>query len=180
MAPPLVLLDRDGVLNEDRPDYVKDWSEWGWEAGALEALAAFRAAGVPVAVFTNQSCVGKGRVSAETLADIHQRMRAEAEAAGGRIDAVFHCPHTDADGCRCRKPAPGLIEQALDHFGVADRAASVPCIGDAGRDLAACRAAGARPVLVRTGKGADTEAAGEAAGVAVYDDLRAAAAALLG
>lgn len=178
MAPPLVLLDRDGVLNVDRPDYVKAWSEWRWETGALAGLAAFRAAGVPVAVFTNQGCVGKGLVGPATLTDIHVRMRAEAEAAGGRIDAVFHCPHTDADGCGCRKPAPGLIEEALAHFGVRDPAA-VPCIGDADRDLAACRAAGARPVLVRTGKGAATEAAGEADGVPVYDDLRAAAQALL-
>lgn len=179
MAPPLVLLDRDGVLNRDRPDYVKSWSEWVWEAGALEALAAFRAAGVTVAVFTNQGCVGKGLVSPEELADIHARMRAEAEAAGGRIDGLFHCPHTEADACRCRKPAPGLIEQALAHYGITEPAA-VPCIGDAGRDLAACRAAGTRPVLVRTGKGAETEAAGEAADVAVYDDLYAAARALLG
>ena len=178
MVPPLVLLDRDGVLNRDRPDSVKDWSEWQWEAGAREALAALRAAGVTVAVFTNQGCVGKGLVSPATLDDIHTRMRAEAEAAGGRIDAIFHCPHTDADGCRCRKPAPGLIEQALAYYAIPQPDA-VPCIGDAGRDLAACRAAGARPMLVRTGKGAETEATGEAAGVAVFDNLGAAVAALL-
>jgi D-glycero-D-manno-heptose 1,7-bisphosphate phosphatase len=179
VPPPLVLLDRDGVLNQDRPDYVKDWSEWVWVPGAREALAAFRAAGVPVGVFTNQACVGKGLVTPTGLAAIHRQMQAEAQAGGGRIDAVFHCPHTDTAGCGCRKPAPGLIEQALAHFGLTGRAAQIPCIGDARRDLQACRAAGARPVLVRTGKGAETEAAGEADGVPAYDDLLSAARALL-
>ena len=167
----LVLLDRDGVLNEDRPNYVKSLDEWVWTPGAREALGRLHAAGVQVAVLTNQSCVNKGIVNAATIQVIHQRMRAEAEAAGGAIDAVFHCPHVDADGCDCRKPLPGLLHQAAAHFG--RELTGVPFVGDAGRDLEAAVAAGADPVLVRTGKGATTEGAGVTAGTAVFDDLAA-------
>ncbi len=176
-ATPLVLLDRDGVLNEDRPDYVQSADQWAWVPGAQEALARLRAAGVRVGVITNQGCVGKGLVSPDTLEAIHDRMRREAAAAGGRIDAVFVCPHTGGDACGCRKPAPGLLCRAADHFGA--ELAGVPFVGDAGRDLEAAAAAGARPVLVRTGKGAATEAAGLPPGLAVYPDLSAFAAAWL-
>ena len=167
----LVLLDRDGVLNEDRPDYVKSLAEWVWTPGARESLARLHACGVRVAVLTNQSCINKGIVAPQTLEAIHRRMTEEAEAADGAIDAIFHCPHVDADGCDCRKPLPGLLHQAAAHFG--RDLAGVPFVGDAGRDLEAAVAAGADPVLVRTGKGAKTEAAGVPAGTVVLDDLTA-------
>jgi D-glycero-D-manno-heptose 1,7-bisphosphate phosphatase len=167
----LVLLDRDGVLNEDRPNYVKSWDEWVWAPGAREALARLHGAGVRVAVLTNQSCVNKGILAPETLAAIHRRMAEEAEAAGGAIDAVFYCPHVDADGCDCRKPLPGLLHQAATHFG--RDLAGVPFVGDARRDLEAAVAAGAEPVLVRGGKGERTEAEGVPEGTAVFDDLAA-------
>ena len=177
-SPSLILLDRDGVLNEDRPDYVRSADQWVWVPGAREALARLAAAGVRVGVVSNQACVGKGLVAAATLEAIHARMRREAEAAGGRIDAVFVCPHTDDADCDCRKPAPGLLRRAADHFGM--DLAGVPFVGDARRDLDAAIAAGARPVLVRTGKGADTEAAGPPSEAAVYPDLPAFVADLLG
>ncbi|MFA9460361.1 D-glycero-beta-D-manno-heptose 1,7-bisphosphate 7-phosphatase [Thiohalorhabdus methylotrophus] len=175
--PRVVLLDRDGVLNEDRTDYVKSVAEWVWLPGAREAVARLHAAGIRVAVLTNQSCVNKGIVALETLEAVHRRMHGEAETAGGRISAVFHCPHVDADACDCRKPLPGMIHQAAAHFGVDAR--EIPFVGDAGRDLEAAAAAGARPVLVRTGKGRDTEQGALPPGTLVFDDLPAYTEALL-
>jgi len=176
--PRCVLLDRDGVLNEDRPDYVKSLDEWAWQPGVLEALARLHAAGIRVAVVTNQSCVAQGILSPDRLEAIHGRMRAEVSEAGGRIDGVFFCPHVDDDACLCRKPLPGLLHQAADYFGC--DLAQVPFVGDAGRDLLAAVAAGARPVLVRTGKGAATESEALPPGTAVFDDLPAFVDALLG
>lgn len=176
--PACVLLDRDGVLNQDRPDYVKSWEEWVWQEGVLAALARLKAAGVRVGVVTNQSCVGQGLVSSDTLEAIHARMRSEVAEAGGRIDGIFFCPHTDAAGCDCRKPMPGLLYQAAAYFGCT--LADVPYVGDAGRDLLAAMTAGARPVLVRTGKGVATESGTVPPGTAVYDDLPAFVDALLG
>jgi len=176
--PPVVLLDRDGVLNEDRTDYVKSLDEWVWLPGAREALARLRSAGIRVGVLTNQSCVSRGIVPPQTVEAVHEHMRSEAEAAGGRIDAVFHCPHVDADGCDCRKPLPGLVHRALAHFRCDPE--GVPFVGDAPRDLQAAASGGVRPVLVRTGKGTASEAGALPAGTAVHDDLAAFVEALLG
>jgi D-glycero-D-manno-heptose 1,7-bisphosphate phosphatase len=175
--PPAVLLDRDGVLNEDRPNYVKSLDEWVWQDGVLDALARLHAAGVRVGVVTNQSCVGQGILASAQLEAIHARMRSDVAEAGGRIDGIFFCPHVDADGCDCRKPLPGLLHQAAEHFSCS--LAGVPFVGDAGRDLVAAMAAGAEPVLVRTGKGAATEGEQLPPGTAVYDDLAAFVDALL-
>ncbi|MFB6260424.1 MAG: D-glycero-beta-D-manno-heptose 1,7-bisphosphate 7-phosphatase [Thiohalorhabdaceae bacterium] len=169
--PPCVLVDRDGVLNEDRPDYVRSWGEWVWQEGVLEALARLNAAGISVGVMTNQSGIDQGILASEELERIHTRMRDEAAEAGGRIDGVFFCPHVDADACGCRKPLPGLLHQAADQLGC--EPAGIPFVGDAERDLLAARAAGAEPVLVRTGKGAATERRGLPSGTRVYDDLAA-------
>lgn len=176
--PPVVLVDRDGVLNEDRTDYVKSLAEWVWLPGAREALARLHGAGVKVGVLTNQSCVNKGILAPDTLEAIHERMRAEAVAAGGRIDAVFHCPHVDADACDCRKPLPGMIHRAALHFG--RDPGEMPFVGDAARDLEAAAAAGAPPVLVRTGKGGATESGTLPPGTTVHDDLAGFVADLLG
>ncbi|MEF8793247.1 D-glycero-beta-D-manno-heptose 1,7-bisphosphate 7-phosphatase [Thiohalorhabdus sp.] len=169
--PPCVLVDRDGVLNEDRPDHVRSPDEWVWLDGVPEALARLRAAGIRVAVVTNQSGLGQGILSPEDLERIHGRMTAEAGDAGGRIDGVFFCPHVDADACGCRKPLPGLLHQAAEDLGC--ELTDVPFVGDAERDLQAALAAGAEPVLVRTGKGAATESRGLPPGTVVHADLPA-------
>ena len=116
---------------------------------------------------------GPASVRRGYLARIHAKMRRTVQAAGGRIDRIAYCPHHPEAGCECRKPAPGLLHRLAGHYGVP--LAGVPVIGDSRRDLEAARAAGARPILVRTGNGTRTEAAGEAGGVEVYDDLAAAA-----
>jgi D-glycero-D-manno-heptose 1,7-bisphosphate phosphatase len=111
---PVVLLDRDGVLNRKRGpgEYVRNWNEWEWEAGALDALRLWHEKGWRVAVVSNQAGIGRGEMSEKDLEAIHARMRSEAEAAGGKIDAIFYCPHDWHSGCSCRKPEPGLLFQA--------------------------------------------------------------------
>ncbi len=175
----LVILDRDGVINEDSDAYIKSPAEWVPVPGSLEAIARLTAAGWRVVVATNQSGIARGLFDLETLGRIHARMHRAVAEAGGRIEAIFFCPHGPDEGCRCRKPAPGLLEEIAARYRTTLE--GVPVIGDSARDLEAARAAGARPVLVRTGKGRRTEAAGGPAleGVPVHDDLAAAVEALL-
>ncbi|MFP4683423.1 MAG: D-glycero-beta-D-manno-heptose 1,7-bisphosphate 7-phosphatase [Ectothiorhodospira sp.] len=154
----LVILDRDGVINRDSPDYIKSPQEWIPLPGSLEAIARLTRAGWRVAVATNQSGLARGLFDAATLEAIHDRMRRAVEAAGGRIDCIHHCPHGPDDGCDCRKPRPGLLHRIADDLGVS--LAGVPAVGDSARDLEAARAAGCRPLLVRTGNGARTLARG--------------------
>lgn len=174
--PPLVILDRDGVVNQDSDAYIKAPQEWHLIPGSGEAIARLNRAGVPVAVCTNQSGIGRGLFDEATYRAITARMHAVLAAAGARVDAVFHCPHRPEDDCPCRKPRPGLLRQAAGHFGC--RLDGVPVIGDSLRDLQAARAVAARPILVRTGKGARTLARGLPWPVPVYDDLADATAAL--
>ena len=141
-----VLLDRDGVINRERSDDVKSWSEFEFLPEALTALAALNRAGTIVVVITNQSAVGRGLISEQELGRIHDRMCAEISAAGGRIASVYACVHTPDDGCRCRKPATGLFDRVAVELGV-DLGESV-MVGDAVTDVQAARAAGCRPVLV--------------------------------
>lgn len=174
-----VILDRDGVLNAEPRDgaYVTDWADWRWLPGALESLGLLHAQHVRVSVATNQSCVGRGVLAREQLDAIHARMLDEAAQAGGAIDQLFVCPHAPASGCGCRKPAPGLLREAVEAAGIPRRATIA--VGDDLRDLQAAEAAGIPAVLVRTGKGAATEAAMDATDVPVFDDLRAFTSALL-
>lgn len=174
----LVVLDRDGVINEDSAEFVKSPAEWKPIAGSLEAIAVLTRAGYTVAVATNQSGIGRKLMPRCAVEAIHETMRARAAAAGGAIDRVVYCPHRPEEGCACRKPAPGMLRALAAHYGLS--LAGVPVIGDSERDLAAARAVGARPVLVRSGNGRSTEAALTARGEAVetYDDLAAAARAL--
>jgi D-glycero-D-manno-heptose 1,7-bisphosphate phosphatase len=171
----LVVLDRDGVINHDSSAFVRSAAEWHAIDGSLEAIALLSASGYTVAVATNQSGLARGHFGLETLEDIHRVMTNAAAAAGGRIDRVVYCPHGPGDNCDCRKPAPGLLQQLADYYGIGMQA--VPFIGDSKRDLDAALAIGARGILVRTGKGAATEAQFIAAGsvVEVYDDLLQAA-----
>jgi len=144
-----VLLDRDGVINRERPDYVKDWDEFEFLPGVLPALRRLAILDWPIVVITNQSAVGRGLVTLDTVTDIHRRMKAAVEAAGGRIDAVFVCPHHPDDGCACRKPRSGLLRQAAEVLDLQ----LVDCylIGDAPSDLLAARAVGCRPILIQGG-----------------------------
>ena len=144
--PAAVFLDRDGVINRKAPEgeYVTRWSEFALLPGALEALRALAAAGVAVVVVTNQRGIARGRMSEDDLAGIHARMRAVADEAGGRIDAIYHCPHEG--GCDCRKPAPGMLRRAARELGLDLRHTAL--VGDRAHDMAAAAAVGALRVLV--------------------------------
>lgn len=172
----LVVLDRDGTINRDSAAYIKNAAEWMPLPGSLEAIARLNRAGFTVAVASNQSGLARGLFDAAALERIHEKMQAAVRAAGGEIDRIVYCPHHPDAGCDCRKPAPGLLHRLAEHYGVA--LADVPVVGDSRRDLEAARAVGARPILVRTGNGQRTEAAGEAGDAEIYDDLCAAAEAL--
>jgi len=175
----LVILDRDGVINRDSDAFVKSADEWQPLPGSIAAIAALTAAGFTVTVASNQSGIARGLFRQQDLEAIHQKMLGLVAAAGGHISKIVICPHGPDDGCDCRKPKPGLLEQLGTCFQTP--LAGVPVIGDALRDLEAAAAVGARPILVRTGKGAHTEAAlpERFANVAVYDDLAGAADALI-
>ena len=166
-----VILDRDGVLNYEAPasGYVREPEEFRWLPGSLEALAMLARAGVRLTVATNQSGVGRGIMSLAQLTAVHDRMLTEAAAGGAAIDTVLFCPHAPDDECSCRKPEPGLIREAISRSGIAAEDSLV--VGDAQRDLEAAARAGVRAVLVRTGKGLQTEAALRGTEITVYESL---------
>lgn len=166
----LVILDRDGVINHDSVSYIKSPEEWRPIAGSLEAIARLNQAGFHVILATNQSGVGRGLFEVSTLNAIHDKMHRALAQIGGRIDAIFFCPHALEANCECRKPKAGLLEEIARRFNVDLK--GVPTIGDALRDLQAARAVGAAPVLVLTGKGEKTKREGGLpAGTVVYADL---------
>jgi D-glycero-D-manno-heptose 1,7-bisphosphate phosphatase len=150
----LVILDRDGVINHDSPSYIKSPDEWRPIPRSLDAIARLTQADYHVVVATNQAGIGRGLFEMATLNAIHDKMHRAVGQAGGRIDAVFYCPHTQEANCSCRKPKPGMLEAIGQRFNT--KLAGVPCIGDSLRDLQAAAAAGAQPMLVLTGKGAET------------------------
>jgi len=174
-----VILDRDGVINRESPDFIKTPDEWLPLPGSIAAIAALSRAGFIVAVASNQSGLARGLFDRAALRAMHRKLRRLVSAAGGRIARIEVCPHGPDDGCSCRKPKPGLLFRVARRFN-ADLA-ETPVIGDSLRDLEAAMAAGARPILVRTGNGRRTEAElrGALANAEVFDDLEAAAAALL-
>jgi len=176
----LVLLDRDGVLNVDRPDYVKNPGELVMLPGSAAAVARLNAAGILVAVCTNQSPIGRGIFGEDMLARIHARLRDELAREGARLDAIFHCPDAPGAPSRCRKPAPGMLEEALRRFGAAAR--ETPFVGDSATDMQAAAALGCPRHLVRTGHGARTQGQGlppETLPVAIHETLADAVEALL-
>ena len=148
----LIILDRDGTINEDRDDFVKSPDEWVPLPGALEAIARLNQAGWQTVIATNQSGLGRGLFDMASLTAMHTKMNAALARVGGRIGAVFFCPHAPEDQCSCRKPLPGLYQQIGERFGLA--LGSVPVVGDSERDIEAAAAAGCLAHLVRTGKGA--------------------------
>lgn len=146
-----VFLDRDGVINRDRSDYVKSWEEFEFLPGVLEAFRLLAPCPHRVVVVSNQSAIGRGLVSREIVDKIHARMTEAIRRGGGRLDAVYYCPHRPDEDCLCRKPRPGLLLQAASELDIDLRASWL--IGDDLRDLESAVAAGIRPVLVRTGHG---------------------------
>jgi D-glycero-D-manno-heptose 1,7-bisphosphate phosphatase len=174
---PLVILDRDGVINYDSEAYIKSPDEWRPLPGSLEAIAALTAHGRRVVVVSNQSGVGRGLFSEAVLAAIHAKMIGAIEAAGGTVSGVYYCPHRPEDKCSCRKPAPGMLKQIARDFGRA--LTGVPFVGDKVSDVRAGEAVGARPILVRTGSGRVAAAELRDRSIEVYDDLAAAVAHLL-
>lgn len=156
-APPArgwVVLDRDGVINRDRGDYVKTPQELDFLPGSLAAIARLTEAGFGVVVATNQSAVGRGLLTREGLAVIHACLESEIQQAGGRLAGIFVCPHAPDAHCRCRKPRPGLLQRIAAWARIDP--ATITVVGDAARDLEAARSIGARAVLVRTGHGERT------------------------
>jgi len=149
----LVILGRDGILNKYREDHVKSAAEWLPIPGALEAVARLNHAGWHVVVATNQAGIGRGLIDMASVNAIHAHMNHMLLAQGGRLDAVFFCPHTPEDGCACRKPLPGMMRDIGQRYGV--DLAHVPMVADTLRDLQAAEAAGCEPHLVRSGRAAD-------------------------
>lgn len=175
----MVVIDRDGVINQDSPEFVKSADEWLPLPGSIDAIAALSKAGFRVAVASNQSGLARGLFDERALAGMHEKMHALVSDAGGYIDHIAYCPHGPDDGCDCRKPLPGLLHQIAERF--AQDMTGVAVVGDSLRDLEAASAAAARPILVRSGNGEKTAAALPAAlaDIEIFDDLAAVAAALL-
>ena len=173
----LVILDRDGTINQDSDQYIKSPAEWKPIPGSLEAIARLTQGGWRIAVATNQSGLSRGLFDMSTLNAIHAEMHRAVGQAGGRIDAIFFCPHAADSNCECRKPQPGLLREIGTRFDVDLK--GVPMVGDALRDLEAAAAVGALPYLVLTGKGRKTrDAGGLPKGTEVLADLAAVAARL--
>jgi D-glycero-D-manno-heptose 1,7-bisphosphate phosphatase len=173
----LVILDRDGVINFDSDQFIKSPEEWRPIPGSVEAIARLTQAGYRVVVATNQSGVGRGLFDMTTLSAIHDKMHRAVSQAGGRIEAVFYCPHAADSTCACRKPNPGMLVDIGERFNTP--LDGVPTVGDSLRDLQAAVAVRARPILVLTGKGTRTrDAGGLPEGTEVFADLPAVAQAL--
>ena len=166
----MVILDRDGVINEDSDDFIKSPEEWIPIEGSLEAIRQLKKAGYLVAVASNQSGLARGLFDQQTLDAIHAKMEGLLAQRGVALDGIFYCPHGPEDNCLCRKPKPGLLLQISDHFDIDLKQSWF--VGDSIRDVQAARLAGARPVLLRTGKGRQTLAKyGPFNDIPVYDDL---------
>lgn len=150
----IIVLDRDGVVNEDSPLYIKSPDEWHAIAGSLEAITKLNCAGFKVVVATNQSGVARGYFTLQGLEKIHQKMSDDLAKVGGHLDGIFVCPHGPKDNCTCRKPQPGLLLEIAQHFQVKPEEMLV--VGDSMRDILAARTAGCQIVLVKTGNGEKT------------------------
>ncbi len=173
-----IVLDRDGVINHDSDQFIKSPDEWIPIPGSLEAIARLNQAGFRTAVATNQSGIGRGLFDIGTLNAIHNKMHRALAQAGGRIEAVFFCPHSGESQCECRKPRAGMLQEIGRRFGVDLN--GVPAIGDGLRDLQAAETVGAQPMLVLTGKGEKTlREGGFPANTVIFPDLAFAAAALI-
>ena len=173
----LVILDRDGTINRASDEFIKAPEEWQPLPGAMEAISRLNHAGYHVVLATNQSGLGRGLFDVAALNAVHSHMIKTLATAGGRIDAIFYCPHTNADNCNCRKPKPGMLQQIAAHYGT--ELAGVWFVGDSSGDLEAALAVHCQPVLVKTGKGQRTLTKPLPAGTLIFDDLAAVADQLL-
>ncbi len=172
VAMKLIILDRDGVINHDSPDFIKSPAEWIPVPGSLEAIARLNQAGYRVVVATNQSGIARGLFDIATLNAIHHKLHTLAQQAGAEIEAIFFCPHAAADHCDCRKPKPGMFAEIAKRYQVSLK--GVPTVGDSLRDLQAGFVSGCVPYLVLTGKGEKThETGGLPPGTMVFPDLAA-------
>lgn len=167
----LLILDRDGVINQDSDAYIKSLEEWIPIPGSIEAIAQLSQAGWTVAVATNQSGIARGYYPLSTLDAMHARLRELVAGLGGKVGLIVYCPHGPDEGCDCRKPRPGMLRQIAGHYGV--ELNGVWFVGDSSGDLEAAQAVDAQPVLVRTGKGEKTLAKGVPADTLIFDDLAA-------
>lgn len=167
----LIILDRDGVINEDSDEFIKTPEELIMLPGSAQAIARLKQANYTVVIATNQSGVARGLFDISTLNAIHAKLQSEVARYGAAIDAIFFCPHGPEDGCECRKPRPGLLREIGTRFQTDLNGA--PSVGDSLRDVEASRDVGARPILVRTGKGERTLLAhrDDLPDVDIYDDL---------
>ena len=172
-----VILDRDGVINHESPQYIRSPEQWQPIDGSLDAIAALCTAGFAPVVVSNQSGVGRGLLSSRVLERIQAKMSSAVAAAGGLLAGMYHCPHTPEAGCGCRKPAAGMVHRMERELGYSARGA--PLIGDKHSDLELARNVGSRPILVRTGYGASTLAELTDSHVEVFADLAHAAEALI-
>jgi D-glycero-D-manno-heptose 1,7-bisphosphate phosphatase len=167
----LIILDRDGVINKDSPEYIKSPAEWEAIPGSLEAITRLNHLGYRVVVATNQSGLARGLYDEAILQAIHDKMRQQLASLGGKIDQIFFCPHHPDDACDCRKPKPGLLMQIKQHYQC--ELNNVPLVGDSLRDMQAAEAVGCRPILVLTGNGRNTLLRKhEIKRIEVYDDLQ--------
>lgn len=173
----LLILDRDGVINQDSDAYIKSLDEWIPIPGAIEAIANLSKAGWTVAVATNQSGLARGYYDAAALDGMHGRLRELVAEQGGEVGLIVHCPHGPNDGCDCRKPKPGMLLQIAAHYDVP--LTGLWFVGDSSGDLGAAQAVDCQPVLVKTGKGLATLGKSLPAGTLIFDDLAAVAAHLL-
>jgi len=167
----LLILDRDGVINQDSDAYIKSLEEWIPIPGSIEAIAQLSKAGWTVAVATNQSGIARGYYSLATLEAMHARLRTLVAELGGEVGHIVYCPHGPDEGCACRKPKPGMLLAIADHYHADLR--GIWFVGDSKGDLEAALAVGAQPVLVRTGKGERTLEKGVAETTLIFDDLAA-------
>jgi D-glycero-D-manno-heptose 1,7-bisphosphate phosphatase len=176
--PKLIVLDRDGVINHDSEQFIKSPDEWIPIPGSLEAIARLNQAGFRAVVATNQSGIGRGLFDIGMLNAIHNKMHRALAQVGGRIEAVFFCPHSGDSQCECRKPRAGMLQEIGRRFGV--DMTGVPALGDSLRDLQAAEVVGAQPMLMLTGKGEKTlREGGFPANTVIFPDLAFAAAALI-
>lgn len=164
-----VLLDRDGVINHDSDDYIKSPAEWLPIDGSLEAIALLNRHGFKVVVISNQSGITRGYYSLETLAEIHHKMHTMLAEKGGKIDAVYFCPHAPNDNCNCRKPKTGLLELFSQKTNTALE--NIFFIGDSLTDIKAAQAVAAKPLLVKTGKGLKTLAENPHLNIPIFENL---------
>jgi len=174
----LVILDRDGVINEESPHYIKSLAEWHPIPGSLEAMAALTQAGIRIAIVTNQSGIGRGLFTEAVLKEINDTLIKKVESLGGRVDVIFYCPHVPADHCTCRKPGVGLLNKVSEYFQL--DLTQVPYIGDSEKDMLAAQKKQCQGMLVETGYGKTVSSEWiQKAAIPVYKNLKAAVAALL-